>query len=85
MWYYRHGHRKSDYSPYDFFGEYAEFTQAYEADALVTVKNNIIAPSTSYAQWSPEQIWDTGFVPAYTQYLSHLAVEQYVPSPQVKS
>ena len=73
-----HGHRASTYSPFDFFGEYALFTQAYEADTKITTKNNIIAPSTSYAQWSPEQVWDTGFVEAYTQYLSHLAVEQYV-------
>ena len=71
-----HGHRASTYSPYDFFGEYSDFTRAYQADAQVPVKNNIIAPSTSYATWSPEMVWDTGFVEAYTQYLSHLAVEQ---------
>ncbi|KAI0742962.1 hypothetical protein C8Q80DRAFT_945246 [Daedaleopsis nitida] len=70
-----HGHRDSNYSPYDFFGEFALFTQAYEADGLVTRKNNIIAPSTSYALWSPEQVWDTGFVDAYSPYLSHLAVD----------
>ena len=71
-----HGHRPQDYSPEDFFGEYALFTQAYQADSLVPVKNNIIAPSTSYAYWSPEDIWNTGFVDAYTNYISHLAVEQ---------
>ena len=75
-WFTRHGHRPKDYSPYDFFGEYYDFTTAWEADSLITVKNRVIAPSTSYAQWSPEQVWDTGFVDAYGSYLSHLAVEQ---------
>ncbi|PIL25782.1 hypothetical protein GSI_11532 [Ganoderma sinense ZZ0214-1] len=72
-----HGHRNITYSPYDFFGEYSLFTQAWQADGNVPKKNNIIAPSTSYAEWSPEQVWDTGFVDAYGQYLSHLAVEHY--------
>ncbi|TFK83593.1 glycoside hydrolase family 79 protein [Polyporus arcularius HHB13444] len=72
-----HGHRPSSYSPFDFFGEYALFTQAWEADTQITRKNTVIAPSTSYALWSPEQVWDTGFVEAYGPYLSHLAVEHY--------
>ncbi len=72
-----HGHRNLTYSPFDFFGEYAVFTQAWQNDGNVPTKNNIIAPSTSYAEWSPEQVWDTGFVDAYGQYLSHLAVEHY--------
>ena len=71
-----HGHRNTTYGPYDFFGEYALFTQAWQADANIPIKNNIIAPSTSYAVWSPEQVWDTGFVEAFNPYLSHLAVEQ---------
>ncbi|KAI0651080.1 glycoside hydrolase family 79 protein [Trametes meyenii] len=71
-----HGHRPLTYSPFDFFGEYALFTEAYQADSQVPIKNNIIAPSVS-GTWAPELIWDTGFVEAYTSYLSHLAVERY--------
>ncbi|KAH9886696.1 glycoside hydrolase family 79 protein [Cubamyces lactineus] len=71
-----HGHRPSSYSPYDFFGEYALLTQAYEADPKVPVKNNLIAPSVS-GTWPPELIWNTGFVEAYSQYLTSLAVERY--------
>ncbi len=72
----RHGHRPETYSPFDFFGEFSLFTQAYDADGLVQNKHNLIAPSTSYAVWSPENVWDTGFMDAFSPYLSHLAVEQ---------
>lgn len=51
-------------------------TQAYTADQKVPVKNNLIAPSVSNSGWSAEQVWDTGFVEAYSDYLSALAVEQ---------
>ncbi|KAI0772366.1 glycoside hydrolase family 79 protein [Trametes elegans] len=71
-----HFHRQSNYGPYDFFGEFSLFTQAYDADSAIPIKNNLIAPSVS-GTWTPESVWDTGFVEAYTQYLSHLAVERY--------
>ncbi|KAI0369503.1 glycoside hydrolase family 79 protein [Pilatotrama ljubarskyi] len=71
-----HGHRAPTYSPFDFFGEYALLTQAYQGDSNVPVKNNLIAPSVS-GTWTPEMIWNTGFVEAYTQYLTALAVERY--------
>lgn len=50
--------------------------EAYKGDSLVSKKNNLIAPSVSSANWAPEVVWDTGFVEAYTQYLTALAVEQ---------
>ncbi|CDO76007.1 Glycoside Hydrolase Family 79 protein [Trametes cinnabarina] len=71
-----HYHRPMSYGPYDFFGEYALLTQAYQADSNVPIKGNLIAPSVS-GTWTPEQVWDTGFVEAYTQYLTALAVERY--------
>ncbi|OJT11292.1 hypothetical protein TRAPUB_12167 [Trametes pubescens] len=71
-----HGHRPLTYSQFDFFGEYALLTQAYQNDTSIPIKNNLIAPSVS-GTWTPESIWDTGFVEAYTQYLAYLAVERY--------
>ncbi|KAI0830343.1 glycoside hydrolase family 79 protein [Trametes gibbosa] len=71
-----HGHRPQGYGPFDFFGEYALLTQAIQGDGSIPVKNNLIAPSVS-GTWTPEMVWDTGFVEAYTQYLGSLAVERY--------
>ncbi len=38
----------------------------------------LLAPSVSTGPWTPEQVWDTGFIQTYSQYLAYLAVEQYV-------
>lgn len=74
----RHGHRPEEWGPPDFFNEFGSMTQAYSSDSQVPVKNNLIAPSVSSSGWTPEQVWDTGFVEAYSDYLQALAVEQYV-------
>lgn len=71
----RHGHRPPTYGPFDFFGEYALLTQAYQNDTAIPVKNNLIAPSVS-GTWTPEEVWNTGFVDSYTQYLGSLSVER---------
>ncbi|KAI0739385.1 glycoside hydrolase family 79 protein [Daedaleopsis nitida] len=74
-----HQHRKEGYSQFDYFGEFAQLTQAYQADANVANKKSLIAPSVQGADWGPrpEAVWDTGFVQAYDQYLSALSVEHY--------
>ena len=38
----------------------------------------LIGPSLSNAQWRLEQVWDTGYIPAYSEYLNALAIETYV-------
>ncbi|KAF9223282.1 glycoside hydrolase family 79 protein, partial [Gyrodon lividus] len=71
-----HGHRPSTYSPYDYFGEFAIMVDAINADNSIPVKNNLVAPSVS-GTWSPEEVFDTGFVPAYSASLGYLSVEHY--------
>lgn len=56
--------------------------QAIANDQEIPVRNNLIAPSVS-GTWTPEMVWDTGFIPAYTNELGALAVEQYVSSSSV--
>ncbi|KAI1796295.1 glycoside hydrolase family 79 protein [Ganoderma leucocontextum] len=72
-----HGHRPEGWGPTDFFSEFGSMVEAYKGDSLVSKKNNLIAPSVSSANWAPELVWDTGFVEAYSQYLTALAVEHY--------
>jgi len=38
----------------------------------------LLAPSVSTGPWTPELVWGTGFIQAYSQYLAYLSVEQYV-------
>lgn len=70
-----HGHRPLDYSQQDYFGEFGEFIKAMNANTSIPRQNILIAPSVS-VNWTPQQIWDTGFVDAYNQSLGILSVEK---------
>ncbi|KAH9850912.1 hypothetical protein C2E23DRAFT_734171 [Lenzites betulinus] len=83
-----HGHRPKTYSPWDYFGEFGVFTQAYNNDTKITRKKSLIAPSTDGGNWpdplnpssfpiGAEPVWNTGFVQQYDDFLSALAVEHY--------
>ena len=47
-----------------------------EANPRIPIKNMLICPSVSSIIWTPEQIWDTGFIDSHIDHLSALAVEQ---------
>lgn len=70
-----HGHRPSDYDPADYTEEFGLVIQAIGNDSLVSTRNNLIGPSVS-GTWSPEQVWDTGFITDYSADLLALSVEQ---------
>jgi len=53
--------------------------QQMGADQNIPNQDLLIAPSVS-GNWSPEQIWDTGFVDSYGPHLAFLSVEQFVLS-----
>jgi hypothetical protein len=72
-----HGHRPATYSPYDYFGEFSTLVQAINNNPNIPVKNNLIGPSVATGLWTPEMVWDTGFIAAYTNSLGALAVEHY--------
>lgn len=73
---FRHGHRQATYSQFDYFGEFGVVVQAMQDDSNIPFRNNLIAPSVATGSWTPEMVWDTGFIPAYTNFLSALSVEQ---------
>lgn len=70
------GGRPDTYSPYDYFGEFGVVMDAINNNPKIPVKNNIIGPSVSNSEWSPERVFDTGYVDAYNSNLWALAVEQ---------
>lgn len=75
---FRHGGRPVTYSPTDYFNEFGLMMNAINNDPGITVKNNIIGPSIAMAAWTPEQVFDTGYIQAYTNNLGALAVEKCV-------
>ncbi|KZT00162.1 glycoside hydrolase family 79 protein [Laetiporus sulphureus 93-53] len=75
--YARHGHRPATYSPYDYFGEFGQVVQAMQADVNTPVTNKLLAPSVATGDWTPEDVWNTNFIPAYMNNLAALTVEHY--------
>ncbi|KAI0729703.1 glycoside hydrolase family 79 protein [Fomitopsis betulina] len=71
-----HGHRPANYSAWDYFGEFAEIIDAIAANDAIPKRNNLIAPSVS-GTWTPEDVWNTGFLTSYDASLGALAVEKY--------
>ncbi|KAJ7104505.1 glycoside hydrolase family 79 protein [Mycena belliarum] len=71
-----HGHRNSSYNPQVYADEFGELIAALTADSKVPVSNNLIGPSVS-GTWTPEMVWNTGFISEYTNNLAALSVEHY--------
>lgn len=74
--YVAHGHRPSTYGPYDYFGEFGVLINAMANDSNIKAQNILIGPNIATGAWTPEQVWNTGFVTAYSPQLASLAVEQ---------
>jgi hypothetical protein len=72
----KHGHRSPNYAPADYVGEFGTMVNAINADSNIPVKDLLIGPSISSSNWTPEQVWDTGFIDLYTAALAFLSVEQ---------
>lgn len=70
------GRRKPSYTPQDYSDEVGNLIKAIQADPGIKNKTMLIAPSVASIGWSPEQIWDTGFIETHISHLSALAVEQ---------
>ena len=52
--------------------------QAIASDSNIPTRNNLVAPSINVGPWTPESVWNTGFVAAYSSALGALSVQQYV-------
>ena len=75
-WLLRNGHRPSTYGPQDYANDVGNLIKAMEADSGIPNKNMLICPSVATGAWTPELVWDTGFINTYGSYLTALAVEQ---------
>ncbi|KAF8162004.1 glycoside hydrolase family 79 protein [Pholiota molesta] len=64
------------YSPTDYFNEYGLLISAIGNDPLIAGQDLLIGPSVS-TNWKPEDVWNTGYITAYTNSLAFLAVEHY--------
>ncbi|KAF5319596.1 hypothetical protein D9619_008683 [Psilocybe cf. subviscida] len=75
--YERTGLRPVGYSPASYTNEVGDLLKAIDADARIPVKNNLVGPSITSAAWSPEQVWQTGFIDKFKSRLRALTVQKY--------
>ncbi|KAG6915354.1 hypothetical protein DXG01_012005 [Tephrocybe rancida] len=73
--YQRHQHFTT-YGPFDYFGDFGVYVQAMQA-ANLPGQNLLVGPNIAEADWTAEQVWDTGFIQTYSQNLAYLSVENY--------
>ncbi|KAF4618770.1 hypothetical protein D9613_010025 [Agrocybe pediades] len=77
--YVSHNHRPPDYGPEDYFHEFGSLIQAMIADEdklTPRPKTLLLGPSIQF-NWTAEEVWNTGFIDAYTDNLAFLSVERY--------
>ncbi|OCH92577.1 hypothetical protein OBBRIDRAFT_886183 [Obba rivulosa] len=74
--YVRHGHRPQGWNETNYFQEFGMVVIAVDDDAHIPIKNNLIGPSVS-GTWTPEDVWNTGYIEAYAHALGALAVQHY--------
>ncbi|KAJ7235652.1 glycoside hydrolase family 79 protein [Mycena rebaudengoi] len=75
-----HGHRLSNYSQFDYFGEFSDLLGQLASSGVDPdgkARTLLIGPSIADANWTPEDVWNTGFVDVYNDSLAYLSVEKY--------
>jgi len=75
--YVQHDHRPQGYDAMSYYLEFGQWRDAWNNDAQIPVKNNLIGPSLSLANWALEDVWNTPFLTNYSDSLYALSVEKY--------
>ncbi|KAF8509965.1 glycoside hydrolase family 79 protein [Gautieria morchelliformis] len=76
-----HGARPSTYAPADYVGEFGVMVQGIQNDGNIRNKTNLIGPSVC-CNWTPEQVFDAGFLTNYVNDLAFIAITGVVTNPQ---
>jgi hypothetical protein len=73
-----HGLRPTGYDPQDYFNDFGLMVTAMSQDPLIPQRSRdlLLGPSVQVL-WTPEQVWNTGFISAYSKELTFVSVERY--------
>ena len=77
--YFNNRNRPPDYSVQQYSTEWAQVVQQYIDDSSISNHSCFIAPSVCCGGsigWHPEQVWDTGFLDNYKDYLAYISVQR---------
>lgn len=68
--------RREQYSPQAYFDEVGQLIRVIEARPdIAAVKDKLIGPSIAQV-WTPESVWETGFIDVYRDNLYAITVER---------
>ena len=65
------------YGPSDYVAEFGRLVSTMGNDTNIGNRSMLIGPNLA-GEWTPEQVWATGFVETYASSLTTLAVEKYL-------
>jgi hypothetical protein len=71
------GKRPANYTPYDYFGDVGALVAQMSNTSGILNQSMLICPSVSTGPWTPELVWNTGFLDSYNDSVAYLAVEHY--------
>ena len=74
--YVSHGHRSEGYDASGYTNEFGIIVNAMQNDPNEANNRNLLIGPNIATKWTPEEVWDTGFVNLYSQNLASLAVER---------
>jgi hypothetical protein len=74
--YQRFQHRVT-YSPEQYCDELQDLINTMDANPRIPVKNKLLGPSIATGDWTPEQVWNAGFIDKFKDRLYALTVERY--------
>ncbi|EJF60196.1 hypothetical protein DICSQDRAFT_171422 [Dichomitus squalens LYAD-421 SS1] len=70
------GGRPKTYNQTDYFNEFGTMVNGINNDPQIASKNKIVAPSLQ-GTWTPESLWDIGYLNTYSSFLDVISVEHY--------
>ncbi|KAF8073315.1 glycoside hydrolase family 79 protein [Lyophyllum atratum] len=76
-YYLAHGHRQEPYGPNEYSNEFAALVKAVQDNPNIPIKNMLIGPSLASGPWTPEQLFDTGYLEKFKDSLSVVTMEHY--------
>ncbi|PAV18473.1 glycoside hydrolase family 79 [Pyrrhoderma noxium] len=72
--------RDTDYNQDQYFTEWGSVLSVYENDSNIKNNSQFVAPSVCCGGnigWTPEDVWNTGFLDSYGDHLAYISVQHY--------
>ena len=66
---------EQNYTVMDYYGEIGDLIAQMNNEPMIIDRSTLVVPSVS-GPWTPETVWDTPLLPAYSSRFAYLSVQQ---------